>query len=395
MQAAIQHGDAIDQLMRTWRQDFHAHPETAYEEVRTSNIVAQLLRDWGISVHQGLAKTGVVGVLKGQKDGPMIGLRADMDALDIHEANDLPYRSTIDGKMHACGHDGHTAMLLGAAKYLSEHRDFAGTAVFIFQPAEENVCGGGRMVAEGLFEQFPVDAVFGIHNWPDLAVGEAAVHDGEVMASFDCFDIDIRGRGCHGAHPEQGIDSVAIAAQIISALQLIVSRNIAATEKAVVSVTQMHGGDMYNIIPAQVRLSGGTRSFQPHIRDLLETRIKETATGIAQALGASAEVDYQRRYPPTRNHLAQARYVLAIAQQQLGADKVRHNPPPSAAAEDFAIMLEHKPGAYFWLGNGRHHPDAALHNPHYNFNDELLAIGASLWVALIQEAANGLNTAAA
>ena len=388
---AILSGSAIDQLMRAWRQDFHRHPETAYEEVRTSGIVAQLLRDWDIETHQGLAKTGVVGVLKGNQAGPMIGLRADMDALDILEANEFAHCSTVKGKMHACGHDGHTAMLLGAAKYLSEHRDFAGTAVFIFQPAEENACGGGRMIAEGLFEQFPVDAVFGMHNWPDLPLGKAAVHDDEVMASFDCFDIDIRGRGCHGAHPEQGVDSVAVAAQIISALQLVVSRNIAATDKAVLSVTQMHGGDMYNIIPAQVRLSGGTRSFRPPIRDLLESRIRDTAQGIAQALGAQAEVHYDRRYPPTRNHLAQARYALEISRCLLGAESVIHNPPPSAAAEDFAIMLEHKPGAYFWIGNGRHHPDATLHNPYYDFNDELLAIGASLWVALMQNAATGLT----
>lgn len=387
---AILSGSAIDQLMRAWRQDFHRHPETAYEEVRTSGIVAQLLRDWDIETYQGLAKTGVVGVLKGNQAGPMIGLRADMDALDILEANEFAHCSTVKGKMHACGHDGHTAMLLGAAKYLSEHQDFAGTAVFIFQPAEENECGGGRMIAEGLFEQFPVDAVFGMHNWPDLPLGKAAVHDDEVMASFDCFDIDIRGRGCHGAHPEQGVDSVAVAAQIISALQLVVSRNIAATDKAVLSVTQMHGGDMYNIIPAQVRLSGGTRSFRPPIRDLLESRICDTAQGIAQALGAQAEVHYDRRYPPTRNHLAQARYVLEISRRLLGAENVIHNPPPSAAAEDFAIMLEHKPGAYFWIGNGRHHPDATLHNPHYDFNDELLAIGANLWVALMQNAATGL-----
>ncbi|MDO5090059.1 MAG: M20 aminoacylase family protein [Cardiobacteriaceae bacterium] len=386
MTPAITAHDPIDTLMRAWRHDFHQHPETAFEETRTSAKVAELLQSFALDeVHTGLAVTGVVGVLHGEKPGPRIALRADMDALDIHETNTFAHRSTTPGKMHACGHDGHTSMLLGAAKYLSEHRDFPGTAIFIFQPAEENEVGGRRMCDEGLFEQFPADAVYGLHNWPELPAGTAAVHDREVMASFDIFDIDIHGKGCHGAMPHLGIDAVAIAAQIVSALQLIVSRNVDSAERAVVSVTQIHGGDMYNILPASVRLSGGTRALDPAVRDLLETRIRETASGIAEALGASASVHYQRRYPPTINHPAQAETIHRAACALLGNDNVQRNPPPSMAAEDFAVMLERRPGAYIWLGNGKPHPGAVLHSPGYDFNDDILALGASLWVALIQQ----------
>ena len=385
MKPAIIAHDPIDTLMRAWRHDLHQHPETAYEETRTAAKVAQLLHSFGMDeVHTGLAVTGVVGVLHGTKPGARIGLRADMDALDITETNTFAHISTIPGKMHACGHDGHTSMLLGAAKYLSEHRDFPGTVIFIFQPAEENVCGGGCMCEEGLFERFPVDAVYGLHNWPELPAGVVAVHEREVMASFDLFDIDIHGQGCHGAMPHLGVDAVAIAAQIISALQLIVSRNIDSANRAVVSVTQMHGGDMYNILPGTVRLSGGTRAFDPAIRDLLETNIRNTACGIAAALGAQAEVDYQRRYPPTINHPEQANIIHTVACELLGKNNVQWNPPASMAAEDFAIMLEHRPGAYIWLGNGKAHPGAVLHSPSYDFNDGILAIGASLWVALVQ-----------
>jgi len=280
----------IDQHMRDWRHDLHRHPETAYEETRTAAKIAALLHDFGLDeIHTGLAQTGVVGVLHGNRPGKTLGLRADMDALDIHEANTFAHRSQTAGKMHACGHDGHTAMLLGAAEYLSATRDFAGSVVFIFQPAEENVAGGKRMCDEGLFTRFPVDSVYALHNWPELPAGHIAVHEHEVMASFDLFDIDIHGQGCHGAMPHLGIDSIAIAAQTISALQHIVSRNLDSAERAVVSVTQIHGGDTYNILPGTVRLSGGTRAFRPEIRDLLETNIRNTASGIAAALGGRAE----------------------------------------------------------------------------------------------------------
>ncbi|SUO96888.1 M20 aminoacylase family protein [Suttonella ornithocola] len=382
---AIQAHDEIDTLMRQLRQDFHAHPETAYQEHRTAKIVAQSLKSWGIETHCGLAVTGVVGVLKGNQPGKTIGIRADMDALEITEANDFPYCSTIKGKMHACGHDGHTAILLGTAKYLSEHRNFAGTVIFIFQPAEENECGGGRMIAEGLFEQFPVDAVYALHNWPDLSPHTIAVHDKAVMASFDLFDIILKGKGCHGAQPHQGNDVILAAAQLTTALQSIISRNIDPSEQAVLSVTQIHGGDMYNILPATVTLSGGTRAFTPAIRNQLEARLREITTHTAAAFGVTASIDYQRRYPPTINHPEHATYIRTLAQNLFGDKAVEYDPKASNAAEDFAIMLEHKPGAYFWLGNGRQHPDGALHNPHYNFNDDILATGANLWIALVQQ----------
>ncbi|MBS9778321.1 MAG: amidohydrolase [Gammaproteobacteria bacterium] len=381
---AIKKNDAIDSLMRQWRQEIHQHPETAYEEIRTSDKVAKLLESWGIEIHRGLAKTGVVGILKGSREGDMIGLRADMDALDINEANDFSYCSKISGKMHACGHDGHTAMLLGAAKYLSENRDFAGTAVFIFQPAEENVAGGKVMCDEGLFDLFPVKEVYGMHNWPQFDAGVIGVHDKEVMASFDVFDIEVHGKGCHAAQPQNGVDPILISSHIVTALQSVVSRNVAPSERAVVSVTQIHGGDMYNIIPGSVTISGGTRSFKPEVRELLKEKICNIATDIAKSLGGSVEIHYDLRYPPTINHPKQAQKIASAAQRLFGADRVIKNPEPDTSAEDFAIMLERKPGAYIWFGNGKKNEKAVLHNPHYDFNDEILADGASLWVEMVQ-----------
>ena len=374
------------QQLTAWRRHLHQHPELSFEEVETSRFIAE---EMGKLKHasriERLTPTSVVVVFATGKPGAKIGLRADIDALPIQEErDDLPFRSVNDGKMHACGHDGHTAMLLGAAEYLSATRDFAGSVVFIFQPAEENVAGGKRMCDEGLFTRFPVDSVYALHNWPELPAGHIAVHEHEVMASFDLFDIDIHGQGCHGAMPHLGIDSIAIAAQTISALQHIVSRNLDSAERAVVSVTQIHGGDTYNILPGTVRLSGGTRAFRPEIRDLLETNIRSTASGIAAALGGRAEIHYQRRYPPTRNHPEAARHIYRVAQTLIGAERVQLNPPPSMAAEDFAIMLQERPGAYIWLGNGKPHPAAVLHSPNYDFNDDILATGASLWIALAQ-----------
>lgn len=383
---AINQGDAIDTLMRQWREEIHQHPETAFTEVKTAEKIATLLTAWGIEVHRGLAKTGVVGKLQGNHPGPMIGLRADMDALDVSEENSFAYVSAVPKKMHACGHDGHCAMLLGAAKYLSENRDFAGTAVFIFQPAEENVAGGRVMCDEGLFKLFPVDEVYGMHNWPEFPAGVVGVHEREVMASFDVFDIEIEGRGCHAAQPQQGIDPIVISAQVISALQQIVSRNVAPSERAVVSVTSIQGGDTYNVIPGKVQLRGGCRAFSPAVRDLLEERICATVKGITESLGGQAKITYSRRYPPTINHPQQAKKIADTALELFGAERVIHNPSPDTSAEDFAIMLEEKPGAYIWLGNGKHHPDASLHNPHYDFNNEILADGASLWVEMIRKA---------
>ncbi len=381
---AIQKNDEIDQLMRQWRCEFHQHPETAYEEINTADKIAGLLTSWGIEVHRGLAKTGVVGTLKGNRDGNMIGLRADMDALDITEENDFLYQSKNVGKMHACGHDGHMAMLLGAAYYLSQHRDFAGTVVFIFQPAEENVAGGKLMCDEGLFELFPVKEVYGLHNWPDLEEGVIGIHDKEVMASYDVFDIIIKGKGCHGAQPQKGIDPVLIASHIVVALQSIVSRNIPPSEQAVLSVTKIHGGEMNNIIPNEVAIGGGCRAFSSEVRYLLKDNICKIATDVANSFGATVEIDYQLRYPPTVNHKAQAQKIAKVAEKLFGTDKVIRNPKPDTSAEDFGIMLEHKPGAYIWLGKGKKSETDFLHSSSYDFNNEILALGASLWVEMVR-----------
>ncbi len=374
--------------MTAWRRHLHANPETAFEEHATADFIEGKLRDFGIEVHRGLAGTGVVGSLS-TGDGPAIGLRADMDALDIPEINEVPHKSTRPGKMHACGHDGHMAMLLGAARYLSETKRFKGTVRFIFQPAEENQAGGKVMVADGLFEKFPVDSVYGMHNWPGLPVGSFAVKAGPMMATADIFEIAIRGRGAHAAMPHLGIDTVAIGAEIVSALQTIVSRNADPLDAAVVSVTQFHAGDTYNVIPEVAFLRGTTRTFSPEVQDMIELSIERIARGVAGAHGGTIEFRYERRYPATINHERESEIAAGIAKDIAGAENVLLTPSPSMGAEDFAFMLQEKPGSYIWVGNGPVNGDRNLHNPSYDFNDEILPIGASYWARLVESALPG------
>ncbi len=382
--------DALKNLheeMTTWRRDIHAHPETAFEEVRTSAIVAEKLKEFGLKVHQGLAGTGVVGTLT-TGEGPTIGLRADMDALHMQEVNNLNYKSVNEGKMHACGHDGHTTMLLGAAKYLSETKNFSGTVHFIFQPAEENEGGGRRMVEEGLFKKFPVDAIYGLHNWPRLPLGTVAVREGPMMAACDRFDITIKGRGTHGAMPNLGVDPIVIASQVVTALQSIVSRNLSPLDCGVVSVTQIHGGDTYNVIPDQVYLGGTTRWFKKEVRDLIKDGIARIIENISAAHNATFELDYAEGYPPTINDKAQAVLVAETASKILGKENVFRDLDPTMGAEDFSYMLQEKPGCYLFLGTARTENDPTLHNPKFDFNDEALPVGASYWAQLVEDQLN-------
>jgi amidohydrolase len=369
--------------MTAWRRDLHAHPETAFEEKRTSDIVAAKLEGFGITVHRGLAQTGVVGTLS-TGEGPTIGLRADLDALDVEELNDFDHKSTHDGKMHACGHDGHTTMLLGAAKYLAETKNFKGTVQFIFQPAEENEGGGRVMVEEGLFEKFPVDAVYGMHNWPGQEAGIFAVSEGPLMAAFDIFEMTITGRGAHGGMPHTGIDPIPVAAEIVGALQTIVSRATDPQDSAVVTVTQIHAGHAWNVIPDDVVLRGTTRSFRPEVQDTIEPSIRRIAEGICQAHNCQMQMMYERRYPPTINEAVATKAAARAAADVSGADKIVTNPTPSMGAEDFAFMLNEKPGCYVWLGNGPGAGGCMLHNPNYDFNDDILTIGASYWARLVE-----------
>ncbi len=367
--------------MTAWRRYLHRHPETAFEEVRTADLVAGKLRDFGLEVHEGLAKTGVVAVLKAGEGARRIGLRADMDALHIHELNEFDHRSRHDGKMHACGHDGHTAMLLGAAKYLAETRRFDGTVCFIFQPAEENEAGGRVMVEEGLFEQFPVDDVYGMHNIPGLPAGQMAVRPGAMMAAADFFKIEIKGRGAHAAFPHHGIDPILVASELVVALQRIVARGTDPMKAAVVSVTQFNSGFTTNVIPETAVLSGTTRSFLPDVQDRIETEMRRIAKGIAEAHGAGIEVTYERRYPPTVNTARETEFAADAASSVVGGDSLLRDLPPVMGAEDFGWMLKEKPGCYIWLGNGG---GAPVHNPNYDFNDEVLAVGASYWSELVE-----------
>jgi hippurate hydrolase len=371
--------------MTAWRHDIHAHPETAFEEHRTAEIVARKLEEFGIEVHRGLAGTGVVGTLRGAHPGSgRIAIRADMDALHVHEKNGFAHASTHQGRMHACGHDGHTTMLLGAARYLAETRNFAGTVHFVFQPAEENEGGGRAMVEQGLFEKFPADAVFGMHNWPGLPAGQFAVRPGPMMASFDIFEITVTGRGAHAAMPHTGIDPVVAAAQIVTALQTIASRNVHPLESAVVSVTQIHGGDTWNVIPNDVVLLGTVRTFKPEVQDAIEPAMRRIAENVCAALGASAAMRYERRYPSTINSDAETEIAAGVLADLVGEANVRRDQLPSMGSEDFAFMLQAKPGTYVWIGNGPAEGNAMLHNPNYDFNDEILPLGASYWARLVE-----------
>ena len=372
--------------LTTLRRDIHAHPELAFSENRTSDLVAAELTRYGLEVHRGLAKTGVVGVLRAGTSAKMIGLRADMDALPVAELNEFPHHSRHQGKMHACGHDGHTATLLGAARYLAGNPDFDGTAVFIFQPAEESEGGAAVMIEDGLFERFPVDAVFGLHNWPGIPVGEMAVMPGPVMAGTCALEIFVRGHGCHAAMPHQGVDAIVAGAQLVQALQTVVSRTLHPCDSAVVSITQFHAGEAWNVIPEEVVLRGTIRSFKPEVQEAIERAVERLCSGIAAANGAQISVRFDHRYPPTVNSVNEANFCRDVAQQVFGSERVLTDELPSMGAEDFAYMLREKPGCYVWLGNGPGTGGCTLHNPHYDFNDELLTLGVSYWVQLVRQA---------
>ena len=374
--------------MTEWRQDFHRHPELGFEEHRTAGIVAAKLREFGCDeVVTGIAKTGVVGVIHGRggKTGRAIGLRADMDALPIEEATGLPHASTIPGKMHACGHDGHTTMLLGAARYLAETRNFEGTVHVVFQPAEENLAGAGVMVDEGLFERFPMERIFGLHNWPSMPEGTFAWREGPVMAAVANLEITITGKGAHGAMPFQGNDPIVIAAAIVQALQSIVARNLDAADAGVVTIGHISAGHTYNVIPETVRMLGTARWFTPEVGDVLEARFKALVTGIAASFGATATAEFLRAYPATVNEAESTQLARRAALSVAGEARVHHMPKPTMGAEDFAFMLNARPGAYLMLGGGKTGHEAGVHHPLYDFNDDILPIGASYWVTLAEQ----------
>ena len=369
-----------------WRRDLHMHPELQYDVHRTAGSVAEKLKAFGCDeVVTGLGRTGVVGVIRGKKggSGKTIGLRADMDALPIEEASDLPYKSTVPGKMHACGHDGHTAMLLGAARYLAETRNFSGTAVVIFQPAEEGGGGGKAMVDDGLMDRFGIEEVFGMHNYPGMPVGAFGIRPGPVMAAADALTIDIQGVGAHAARPHFGVDPVLVGAQIINALQSVVSRNVDPLKSAVVSICMFRAGNTDNVIPQTVQLRGTARSLAPEVRDLLEKRLPVVVESTATAYGAKAKLTYKRGYPVLVNHDKQTEFAASVASQIAGQDKVDTGLPPMMGAEDFSFMLNARPGAFIWMGNGT---SAGLHHPSYNFNDEAIPFGTSYWVKLVETA---------
>ncbi len=370
--------------MARWRRDIHAHPELGFDEKRTADVVAGELESFGLEVHRGLARTGVVGVLKGAPGDGAIGLRADMDALPILEKNEFDHRSTNDGVMHACGHDGHTAMLLGAAKYLAETINFSGTVYFIFQPAEEGMGGAREMVADGLFEKFPVNGIYGLHNWPGLEIGEFAVRPGPMMAACDCFEITVIGEGAHGAMPHLGIDPMVCAAEIVGGLQTIASRVTDPLDSAVVSVTMIHAGHAFNVIPGRVELGGTARCFKESVRQDIESGISRIGEGIAQAHRCHIEYNYMRQFPATVNHEAETEFAAQAAARVAGEANVRRNMPPSMGSEDFSYMLEARPGSYIWMGNAGADLGCFLHNPNYDFNDEALGWGASYWATLVE-----------
>jgi len=373
----------FEDQMKAWRHDIHAHPEIAFEEERTADVIARELDEFGIEYHRGLGKTGVVGTLK-NGDGPAIGLRADMDALPIHEENQFDHRSRHDGKMHACGHDGHTSMLLGAAKYLAETKRFRGTVHFIFQPAEEGEGGARVMIEDGLFEMFPCEAVYAVHNMPGKEVGSFALRPGPMMAAYDSFEIRVQGRGSHAAMPHKGVDPIVAGAHIVTALQSIASRNLDPIESAVVSVTQFHGGDTNNVIPDSVFLEGTTRSFKPEIRDWLEPTMRRIIDGVADAFGVECSFTYQRRYPPTINHETETTIAAGIAADVAGSANVDIDTAPVMGAEDFAFMLEQVPGCYAFIGNGAGEGVCMVHNPNYDFNDDILTVGATYFSRLVE-----------
>jgi hippurate hydrolase len=363
-----------------WRHHFHAHPELAYQEHATAAFVALKLKEFGLEVREGVGRTGVVGVLR-RGNGPMIGLRADMDALPIVEGTGVPYASTVPGCMHACGHDGHTAMLLAAARILAESPPEGGSVVFIFQPAEEGEAGGKAMIEDGLLQDFPVQAVYGLHNWPGVPFGQFAVHTGPVMAAFDTFEVVVEGRGSHGAMPHQGIDAITVATQLCQAWQLIVSRGVEATDAAVISVTQIHAGDAWNVLPDSAVLRGTVRTLRADTRAKIRQEMADRADLLCRAFGAKARFAWQERYPTTINTAREAELAAEVG-GAVTAQPVLSKLPPSMASEDFAYMLQQRPGAYVWLGAGSAEGGKNLHSPRYDFDDNLIPIGVEYWVTL-------------
>ena len=374
--------------IKAWRHDFHAHPELRYDVHRTAASVVEKLKSFGCDeVVPGIGRTGVVGVIRGRKPGnKVVGMRADMDALPLEEETGLPYKSTVPGKMHACGHDGHTSMLLGAAKYLAETRNFAGTAVVIFQPAEEGGAGAAAMIKDGLISRFKIDEVYGMHNYPGIPLGQFAIRRGAIMAAADHIEIDIEGRGGHAARPHLAIDTILVGCQMINQLQSIVSRNVDPLESAVVSVCMFQAGHTDNVIPQHAKLKGTARSLNPQVREILHKRINDVVEGTAQLYGATAKITYTNGYPVVVNHGKQTDFAAAIAQEISGKDKVDIDVPPVMGAEDFAFMLQERPGAFIFVGNG---DSAGLHHPAYDFNDETIPVGTSYWVRLAETALAG------
>jgi hippurate hydrolase len=372
--------------IQAWRRDIHENPELQYDVHRTAALVADRLREFGCDeVATGLGRTGVVGVIRGRKapgkgDIRVIGLRADMDALPIEEATELPYASKTPGKMHACGHDGHTAMLLGAARYLAETRNFAGDAVVIFQPAEEGGAGAAAMIKDGLLDRFAIDQVYGMHNGPGIPIGSFAIRPGPIMASTDAVNIHIEGRGGHAARPHISIDSVLVGAQLVTALQSIVSRSVDPLESAVVSICEFHAGNARNVIPQSAELKGTVRTLTPEVRGLVEKRLREVIDGVARMTGAKIDLNFERGYPVVVNHAAQTDIAIGVAKKVAGEGNV-HEMPPLMGGEDFAYMLERRPGAFIFCGNG---DTAGLHHPAYDFNDDAIVYGTSFWIKLVE-----------
>ncbi|GGD23470.1 M20 aminoacylase family protein [Aureimonas glaciei] len=369
-----------------WRRDIHAHPETQYDVHRTAGVVADKLREFGVDeIVTGVGRTGVVGIIKGRDTGSgrVVGLRADMDALPITETTGLAHASTIAGKMHACGHDGHTAMLLGAARYLCETRNFDGAVALIFQPAEEGGAGGKAMVDDGMMDRFGIQEVYGLHNQPGMALGTFAIRPGPMMAAADEFSIAIEGYGGHAARPHRTIDATLVAAQITVMLQTVVARNVDPIESAVLSVTQIHAGDAFNVIPQTALLTGTVRTLKEEIRDLMERRVTEVVDLTARALGATAVLDYQRNYPVVVNHASNTAFAASVAEEIAGKGRVVLDTPPVMGGEDFAFMLNARPGAFIFAGNG---DTAPVHHPQYDFNDALTPFGCSYWARLVETA---------
>jgi len=375
---------AFHTAMAEWRHDIHEHPELAYQEARTAGRVAELLKEFGIDeVAEGIGKTGVVGVIR-NGEGPSLGLRADMDALPIHEETGLSYQSRHNGVMHACGHDGHTAMLLGAARYLSETRKFAGTVVLVFQPAEEGFAGARAMIDDGLFERYPVDSIYGVHNMPGLPTGTIALSPGPVMAAADSFTITVQGKGGHGAMPHLAVDPVVAASAMVSALQSLVSRELDPTKTLVISVTRIHGGDAFNVIPDTVELGGTVRYFDDEVGTRTQARMHAIIDGVAAAHGVTASMTYDVGYPATRNHQSETDFAREVAAEVLGSEATEQR--PTMGSEDFSFFLEAKPGAYAFVGNGDGADCVTVHNPKYDFNDEILPVGASFFARLVETA---------